>query len=725
MRDYRARYQSIKDKGQELGIILAQYMNKEKFLYFTNNYYANFSTIPLEDYLSIKVYDAETNGERLYPLISLAIERITTLEDSSPYKELGYRIISKYEEEDTNKEKKHPIFYLPIELSLLFNPYNEATIEETLARYLLTLFKPKHTTKEQLIELVKKDFNKYALLFDAYFSGGYLLIDKPLEFEDLISLTLNKKQIQKKNILEDAEIQRNQIISVINNEDIFSARGSSPFNSNPEDKEPLFSNEAKEFISNIVNNLPTNTPSFSIFEPYINSFNSGNINFIYLTLTFLVSSKNTLGEIDKQIEDISTFKDKETYLIYKKAYEILFKKKEKRTRVSGEENPNFTSYLPSGTPNRDILFKSLQQFTKVSNNEEKNSIDQYRADFLLREKYKLEKDKISNELHKEQIENGIYTQTYRELDKQLREKIRQIEELSNILDIKGKYEYAPFGYFFLENDFYKTFDLSTRVYQVSPTDTRWEIGENTFLTASTHTASLYTELTNSILIWLIIQAFMKNTRSYYLTNEDIERFILKGSYDANNEDQRKNARNKAFLPNLQLLSFTTLETAFTPSRVAKIKGYKPRTKSGGSILSYTNDYKGTQITLNENIYNIAIKDYDYIPTPTHINKLEPRAYITAIYLCYEAFYSKSNTFKRQLDTIICFNPTYTKLRKDISTNPKRLFTPILNDLEEMKEKNIISKYKIMRKGFIVYERFSLDDYVEIKLNVNIEKPKKK
>ena len=221
------------------------------------------------------------------------------------------------------------------------------------------------------------------------------------------------------------------------------------------------------------------------------------------------------------------------------------------------------------------------------------------------------------------------------------------------------------------------------------------------------------------------KAVNTNNNVFKVSNEEIERLILKDRYANASLKDRDNARNQVFINSLDLLAQTTLQTSYNPSKTAKAKGYKPRKRGGGSLLWYTNYFNFVEITINNEIYTIAIKDFPIIPTSNDIYKLKPRAFLTAIYLYNQLAFNHTNFIRRTFESLINNNPSYTVNLKDLSLHPDRLYSPILEDLEEMKERGIVISYTPTYKEYKGRRlRLKINDLITIKFNIKPQKERK-
>lgn len=726
MKDYKARYQAIKQRGEELKLNLQDFMTRKTFLYFKNNFYANFSTIPLEDYLNIVKSDLEIGGEKLYPLLSLAISEIGVLPDDNPHKEIGYRLVSIAETRDTEHKEKHIIYYFPLELCYLFNPLGE-TLEETLARYINSFFKPKGLTKKALIELIKKDFNIYAYLFDIYFYGGYLLNDKPLEFEDLIGLYNSKLDTFITHLKADTKQLKEFTLRVIDEE---TTNYKVIEGEIKKEKEEVITPETRAFICNTLDNIPQELPPTSILEPYINDKNAHKLNYFYLNLSLIIANNKVLEDKEEARSDLQVIPFKDDFNKYLEAYSIIYKGvstpkvststiyKEKR-----EEDTSLPTYITGDKPSDDIL-RAIQQYKPISNDEDLDYIQKYKDDYSKYELLKQEVEIIKLKLRQEQLESGYSSTSTRKIELELKEKLVEIDRLSTLLGERGTTKYAPNGYFLLDETYYKGFSRGITTYQVSPTASVVVISKNTELRADNDTLSQYNIETSKVLGFLLANSLKHNSYKFEVSNDEIERVILGDRYEGASLKDRDNARNQSFINSLKLLSRTTIETSFTPTEKQKAKGIKPRKRGGGSLLWYHNYTNYMEITLHPDIYAIAVKDFPIIPTSNEIYNLKPRAFVSALYLYKQCFYENSNQLKRSFNSLVDINPTYTTKLKDLSKNPQRLFLPILEDFEEMKEKNIILNYSPSLKN---YERerprLKLDDLISFKFNIDLKKIK--
>ena len=753
--DYKTRYQTIKDKGAELSLNISSYIDKKYFLSFRNSFYANFREIPLEDYLHLEKSNIDTG---YFPILSRTFEGIEPIEEGEEYYSLGYKI-TRYLRQDDNynfeddskleemtKESIISRAYLPLELSYLFNTHNEETIEDTLTRYIKAVF---NTPRDESIikEEISKDFNKYALVFSLVFSGGWLLhptYKKPSKDDDFKERLKNLIDLEKKGI----KALENEIITnrkrILESEEENISQTPHPFNS---DNEEL----SNKFFKNVVATIKSlakeeNTPKEcvryeDITKQEIDKLEKTEESIISLTTTEDSYLRLNVIYLDIIISNLITIEAKKQYLsdleyIYNKSeilqdysYKYLFLVSGEIKRVVKSYNkvsekvdieitPHFVN---TGEPTLEIVRGFQASTSEVNNEEELKKIEQYRNDYLLKDTLEGEINKLKAELSQEQQENGYTSVKAREIEEKIREKAQQISNLD--LEKRGKSEYAPFNYFILDNRYRKVDNTSLISYQTTPTDSVIIVNNHTRLFASNSTIASFNPLTTNVLVFLLANMVKANDKTFSLSNEEIEKFILKENYENATIKERNNARNQTFISALDILSKTTIQTLYAPSKTSQKKGYTPRKRGSGSLISFTNSYTDTRITFNENIYSIAFKDFPIIPLSPNVYNLKPRAFITTYYLHNLFAFNKNPTFSISIKHLIENNISYSGYLKNLKKNPERLFKPILEDFEEMKSNDIISSYSPSLTDYM-YSRAKLkvDDFITLTM---VMKPQKK
>lgn len=762
--DYRTRYQTIKDKGAELSLNISSYIDKKYFLAFRNSYYANFNTIPLEDYINIIKSDADTS---YFPIISRTFEGIEPIEEGEEYHALGYKITrylrqdDKYIWDNTSeelaemmKEKVNMRSYLPLELSYLFNTHNENTLEDTLTRYIKAVFNTP-LDEEEIKEEISRSFNKYTLIFNINFDSGYLLhqtYKKPSlddDFKKILEAYINNSKLSIEHIVADTKQNLEELTISLKSENVkeeLIGGYVSPFNSEPpQEIDSTFIIDAIAYLKSlinidkgtIINECITFTDLFNAITQdskykgtqYINLTTTGE-SYLRLAITKLnivISNNKVIKEREKQLQALESIYNNEKLLKeYANKYLFLVSGKIERDYNSNKVvekadidiNPHFVS---TGEPTLEIVKGFQASTSEVNNPEEIKKIEQYRKDYLLKDTLEAEINKLKEELREEQTTNGYNTPRAREIKTKIEELALQLNNLE--LDKRGKGEYAPFNYFVLDNRYRKVDNTALITYQTTPTDSVIIVNNHTRLFASNSTIASFNALTTSVLVFLLACMIRANDKTFTITNEEIEKFILKDNYERATLSDRANARNVSFINALDILSKTTIQTQYTPSKTAQRKGISGRKRGSGSLISYSNTYKDIEITFNKDIYSIAFEDFPIIPLSPRVYDLKPRAFITAYYLHNLYAFNKKTTFSISINNLIENNISYSGYKKNLKKNPERLFKPILEDFNEMQEKEIISSYNPTLKEYMFSRvKMNIEDLITLTM---IMKPQKK
>lgn len=771
MIDYKKRYQTIKNKGAELSLSISSYLDKEYYLGFKNSYYGNFRDIPLEDYINL--IKREKEDISFYPLISYNMEGIEPIEEGEEYHALGYKITyylrlgEGYEWDNTTeelnnltKEKVSMRRYLPLELSYLFNTHKETSIEDTLSRYIKAVFNTPLDEKE-IKEEISHSFNKYALVFAMEYGGGYLkhpTYKKPsLEDEDfktkLIKAINNEKETINQ-IENDTKEQREKILSSSGE---LLGHYATPFNS--DDTARNISIEIFNTIETLIKDLSKegNTPKEcilyddiaykeiikqtpneegAIYPLTLTSSEDSYLRLLCIYLNLIISNNRVVEQkreyikaLETALNDDELLEDLSYRYLFMLTGEIkraIFKRNKPLSKPDIEINPHFIS---GSEPTLEMI-KGLQvAVNQVNSDEEIAKIEKYQSDYRLKAQLEKELKTLQSQLTEEQQINGYKTAKGKELQERIQDIASQLDKLD--LDSRGKSEYAPFNYMILDNRYMRIDNLALRSYQVSSTQSVVIVNDRTSLKAPNNVIASYNALTTGVLLFLIATMIYQNDRTITLTNEEIEKFILKDNYDKASLKDRDNARNIYFMNALNLLVETTIITSYEPSKTASAKGKKRRAKTSGrgSLIRYTNYYNHIEITLDKEIYETAIEDFQKIPLHPRAYDLRPRAFITAYYLSNLFAFNvrgKQREQKISIDKLIENNGAYAINLKSLKDNPKRLFIPILEDFEEMIDKDILSYYEPSIDEYKGYKmRLKTSDMITFIFNATPQASKKK
>ncbi len=744
MIDYRKRYQTIKDKGEELSLNISSYLDKKYFLFFNNSYYANFREIPLEDYINIKKSKEDIG---LFPIISKTFEGIEPIKEGEEYYSLGYKITKylrvddKYNFEDDNnlqemtKEKVIMRQYLPLELSYLFNTHNEASIEDTLARYIKTIFNTP-LNDETLKKEISKSFNKYALILSIIYGGGFLLHpeykapskDTNFKAHLLTALLLEKGSLDA--IQEQIKEDRERVLNSSGDDELIAHWGGIP----PQEKERDISlNVFKHLVEHIKKLAkPENTPKDSviyeelayneitkqtphktekgedaIYPLTLTSSEDSYLRLLCMYLNLVISNSRTIEEkkiyintLESVLSNNEIFKDYEAKFNYLVSGEY---KQVEKTPTASElyQDEDKKSYLPSSTMTLDIL--KVFNFTtqKVKDEETLKDIDNNLSNYR---KY-LEIDSLISKNNKELIEEMKANNSAKV--KELKNTIANLTIEKEKIDTSRVNQYGVIGFLKIGDDYHRT--LGQLPIPISPTDSDIILNKNTKISASNSIIKRIgdnSQIITDLLLFFMKESIFQNSFTLKIENWKIESLILGDKYKDATPTERYNARNKTFLYYCDTLARTLLQTSTSESEAQKHKQYySRRMKKLGAIISSVDNtnYKYVKVVLNDDFYNVVINDLkSYAPLSKNIDKIPtPRARITAYLLHIFYFYNNRDTGKVEdyilhisFKSLNEYNPVYKSnyLRYFKNTAREKYYTPILEDLEEMLSAGVIEAY---------------------------------